>query len=147
MPDYNEAEDFIDPWIFTTLSTDPTLQGLVGNRISNTLSTSELAAPYVTFSVPSTRPVRGISGVILDTDSLVPVKAVSQSGSWTEAGAIAARIRFLLDKQGITVNPPTTPVPIDMASWWEFDERYPEVTEGVWYRHLVTTFRIRAVPL
>jgi Protein of unknown function (DUF3168) len=139
-----ESTDIIDPWLYSTLSTDAALIALVGARISNTLSSIPLTTPYITFDAASTRSIRGVGGVLLDTDSLYNVKAVSMSGSFNQASAIAARIRKLLDRANVTIS---TPVPATLACFWELEIRYPEVLEGVQYRHLGGSFRIRAITL
>lgn len=147
MTEILESADLVDPWIYTTLLEDSVIQSLVADRIINTQSSDEVAAPYIVFDAASTRAVRGVGGVLLDSDSLYNIKAVSRSGSFNESGTIAARIRYLLDRKNITTAPPTTPVPASIASYWDVEIRYPELHEGAWYRHLGASYRIRATVL
>jgi hypothetical protein len=147
MTDLLETTDLIDPWLYSTLAGDSVIQSLVGSRISNTQSTDELAAPYITFSSSAARAIRGVGGTLLDVDAQYQIKAVSQSGSFNQASAIAARIRTLLDQRSVTTASPLTPVPSTIACWWELEIRYPELSEGNWYRHLGAQYRIRATVL
>lgn len=147
MTDILESTDLIDPWLYSTLSTDSTITSLVNGRISNTLSQDELDTPYITFMSSAARAVRGVGGTLLDVDAQYQIKAVSQSGSFDQASSIAARIRALLDRKNVTTTSPLTPVPATIACWWELEIRYPELHEGYWYLHLGAQYRIRATVL
>jgi hypothetical protein len=147
MTEILETSDLIDAWLYSTLSTDATLISLVGDRIVNTASPVELGYPYIVFNSASTRPIRGVGGVVIDTDSLYDIKCVTEEASYEQASNIAARFRLLLDKANVTTSPPLTPVMASIACWWELEIRFPEIQEGVWYRHLGGTYRIRAVEL
>lgn len=146
MTDILESTDIIDPWLYSTLHGDSVLNTAVNGRFINTLSPAKVAAPYITWDVASTRSVRGIGGILLDTDSLVNIKAVTNEAAFAQAGALAARIRALIEtiNTSITV---VSPFPASLTCLWETEIRYPEVTEGVQYRHLGATYRIRAALL
>ena len=144
MTDYDEAYDIIDPWLYSVLSADSTIVAAVGDRLASSLSGEALAPPYITWEIPSTRSIRGVGGVLLDTDSLVNIKAVTQGTSFGDGSALRARMKALLDEKDATVS---TPIAASLTSFWETNFRYPEVTEGVPYRHVGAAYRIRAVAL
>lgn len=144
MTDILESTDIIDPWLYSVFSGDSTLTSIVGSRLVNTLSPSKVATPYIAWTAASGRSVRGIGGVLLDTDNLYDIKAVTSEPGFTQASAIAARIRKLIDVKNVTI---TTPFPASLTCFWETEIRYPEVTESVQYRHLGATYRLRAIAL
>lgn len=144
MTDYDEAYDIIDPWLTSVLSGDTTITTAVGSRISSGLSGAILDVPYITWDVVSTRSVRATGGVLLDTDSLVNIKAVAQGTTWSQASSLRARMMALLDERNVTLS---TPIAASLSSYWESNFRYPEVDEGVPYRHVGSAYRIRAIAL
>lgn len=144
MTDYDEAYDIIDPWLVAVLSADSTITTTVGTRLASSLSGEVLDPPYIVWEIPSTRSIRGVGGVLLDTDSLVNIKVVAQGTSYGVASALRARMKALLDEKDATVS---TPIAASLSSFWETNFRYPEVTEGVPYRHVGAAYRIRAVAL
>lgn len=143
MTDILESTDIIDPWLYSTLSGDSVLNTAVGGRFINTLSPGKVVTPYITWTASDTRSIRGIGGVLLDTDSLYDIKAVTNEPGFTQASVLAARIRALLEtiNRSVTI---TTPFSASLTCLWESEIRYPEVTEGVQYRHLGATYRVRA---
>lgn len=144
MTDYDEAYDIIDPWIVSILGSDSTITTAVGDRLASGLSGQTLATPYITWDVASTRSIRATGGVLLDTDSLVNIKVVTQGTSWGQASGLRARIKTLLDEKNVTI---TTPLAASLSCYWETNFRLPEVSEGVPYRHAVSAYRIRAIAL
>lgn len=144
MTDYDEAYDIIDPWLVSVLGGDATITAAVGDRISSGLSGAGLATPYITWDIASTRSIRGVGGVLLDTDSLVNVKVVTQGTTYGAGSAVRARMKALLDEKDATVS---SPIAASLSSFWETNFRYPEVDEGVPYRHIGAAYRIRAVAL
>lgn len=144
MTSYIESYDIVDPWIYGTLSTDTFIVSKVGTKINSGLDGSGTTVPYITWDSISTRSIRGIGGVLLDTDGIYNIKAVTQSGSYADSAAIAARIRELLDEKNVTR---TIPIPASLDCFWEMEIRYAEVAEGVPYRHFGGTYRIRAIAL
>ena len=144
MSEILESTDIIDPWLYSTFSGDSTLAAVIGTRIINTLSAQKFATPYVAWDVASTRSIRGVGGTLLDTDSLVNIKAVTNESGFGQAAAIAARIRALIDKVAVTI---TLPFPASLTCYWDTEIRYAEPVEGVEYRHLGGAYRIRAIAL
>lgn len=136
-----ETVEIIDTWLYQILSTDGQLVGLVGaDSISGTLSSTELKAPYVTFLCQSSIDVRGTGGVRISTDNLYEVKAVAQTGSWDDVLPIARRIEQLINRPFETV----TTAAGALTCVRERTIQYPEVDEGLQYRHLGGVYRIRS---
>jgi hypothetical protein len=140
-----ETVDLIEPWIWSTLSTDSALLGLVPiDSISGTLSATELTPPYVTFSMNSIFDViTGAGGDRIGVEALYLVKAVSADGSWDVIAPIARRLNVLLNKPYEVV---TLPDGGSLSCLRDRIIQYPEVNEGVQYRHLGGLYRIRASP-
>lgn len=135
-----ETTGIIDPWLYATLSGDPALAGLVSGRISGTLSVDTLAVPYVTFLMQSSRDIAGVGGTRISTDNLYAVKAVAQTGTWDDVNAIAQRIDALLHRPSAVMTQGSG----SLSCIREQIIQYPEVEEGLQYRHLGGIYRIRA---
>jgi hypothetical protein len=142
--DHVESYDIVDPWLYEVLTADTFIASKVGTKVSSGLDGSGIKAPYATWDSVSVRSIRGIGGVLLDTDGLYTIKAVTVGSSYGDAAALAARFRTLLDEKNVTR---TVPIPASISCYWENEVRYPEVAEGVQYRHFGGTYRIRAVAL
>ncbi len=137
-----ETVDLVEPWLYATLSGDATLLGLIGGltHLSGTLSIEELPLPYVTMAFVSARDIQGNAGSIIAVESIYQVKAVDATASWDDVIPIASRITTLLHRPGQVVT-------LTGGSLTIVRERilqYPEVTDGVQYRHLGAQWRIRA---
>jgi hypothetical protein len=136
-----ETVDLIEPWIYSTLTGDDDLLALVGEAsISGTLSVGDLEPPYVTFLNQSSRDVQGNAGQIISTTNLYMIKAVARTGSWDDVRPIAGRIFTLFHLPNREIDVPGG----SLTSHRENIIQYPEITEGVQYRHLGAVFRIRA---
>jgi hypothetical protein len=135
-----ETAGLVEPWIYTTLSTDPTLIGLVGTRIENALGplTAALILPKVHFQFISSRDVQSVSGDVIDTDSLYDVYAVGQGDSYASIKPIAERIHALLHRAQ-----PTFPGGGSLTCARERILQQPDVVQGQTFRHLGGTYRIR----
>jgi len=139
--DSAETLDLVEPWIYSQL-TDAALLTLLGglDHISGTLSLDDLPLPYVHFSMNSTADVQGNSGLIISTDNVYLIKVVGATGSWDDLIPAASRIKQLFHRPGEVID-------VDGGSLSCIRERiiqYPEITEGVQYRHLGAMWRIRA---
>lgn len=137
-----ETVDMVEPWIYDRLASDSQILALVGvDSISGTLSATPLTPPYVTFLMNSTVDViTAAGGDRISTENLYVIKAVAASGSWDDVRAAANRIDALFHL-------PNTVVTLGGGSLSSIRERvvsYPEIDEGVQYRHLGGIFRIRA---
>jgi hypothetical protein len=137
-----ETTGIIDPWLWATLSEDATLIGLIGDldHLSGTLSTAPLPLPYVTFMCQSSRDVGGVGGIRISTDNLYIVKAVAQGGTWDDVNQIAGRIDSLIHRPSSVMTEGSG----SLTCVRESIVQYPEVTEGLQYRHLGGIYRIRA---
>lgn len=135
-----ETVGIIETWLWDTLSADATLMGLVDNSLSGTLSSEALTVPYVTFLMQSSRDVVGNAGQRISTDNLYVVKGVTQSGSWDDGEAIAERIDALLHRPSAVMTSGSG----SLTCIREQIVQYPEVQDGIQYRHLGGIFRIRA---
>jgi hypothetical protein len=130
----------IEPWLYDLLSTDSEIIALVGDAVSGTLSGELLTTPYVTFLMQDHTDIQGVGGEEIMGDCLYMVKAVDRAGGWDTVGPIARRIHALLHR-------PHTNISLSNGSLTTIRERiiqYPEVQEGVQYRHLGGIYRIQA---
>lgn len=136
-----ETIDLVEPWIYGQLQ-DSALLTLIGglDHISGTLSVDELPTPYVTFLMQSSRDVQGNAGQIISTDNLYMVKAVAATASWDDVSPIATILTGLFHLPNTVVNVTGG----SLTSTRENIIQYPEITEGVQYRHLGAVYRIRA---
>lgn len=141
MPGEIETVDIVEPWLWTTLSSDGVLIGIIGaDNIAGTLAPDLLDPPYVAWLCQSTRDILGNAGQIIAVDTLYEVKAVAQTSSWDDVRPAARRVHELLHR-------PNEVVTADVGSLSCVRERiiqYPEVDGGVQYRHLGGIYRIRA---
>jgi hypothetical protein len=137
-----ETVDIIDPWIYSVLSGDATLTGLVGGTagIISTLAPGSVTPPYVVFFLASARDILAVGGIRVQVDSLYTVKAVTTAASWGSVRTIARRIDFLLNKPGQVV----TTAAGSLSCVRESVVQYPEVDQGTQYRHAGGQYRIRA---
>lgn len=141
MTEIIETVEIADTWLYNTLSTDGPLAALVGDRISGTLSGNVLPTPYVTFLCESSVDVTGNAGARISTDNLYAVKAVAQTASWDDVLPIAKRLSTLLHRPGQVMQVTGKG---SLTCTRERMIQYPEVDEGVQYRHLGAIYRIRA---
>lgn len=135
-----ETVEIAEKWLYATLSADATLAGLVGDRISGTLSPELLPTPYVTFLLQSPRDIIGVGGVRISTDNLYIVKGVAQTSTWDDLTSIANRIDYLIHRPGSTMIQGTG----SLTCIREMVHQMAEVDEGLQYRHLGGIYRIRA---
>jgi hypothetical protein len=139
-----EPIELIEPWIYGRLLADDALLALIGgiDHVSGTLSSTELVPPYVTFLMNSTADViAGAGGDRISTENLYVIKSVVASGSWDDVTPIAKRIDALFHLPYATVTYEALGV---VTSIRERVISYPEVDDGVQYRHLGGIYRIRA---
>lgn len=140
--DASETVDLIEPWLYGTMAGDASLLTLLGGieHLSGTLSPDELPLPYVTMILQSTRDIQNHVGEIISTESLYEVKAVAATSTWDDIIPIASRLKELLHR-------PREVIAVPGGSMTCIRERviqYAENTEGVQYRHLGASWRIRA---
>lgn len=136
-----ETVEIADTWLYGTLSADGALAALVGDRVSGTLSGTPLGTPYVTFLCQSAVDILGVGGQRISVDTLYEVKGVAQASSWDDVLPIARRISVLLHRPGEVMQVSGAG---SLTCTRERMIQYPEVDDGVQYRHLGAIFRIRA---
>lgn len=134
-----ETADIIGPWIYSTLSSDATLTGLVDGQIYGALTPDEPAGTYVTFSLLSARDIRGVGTARIFADTIYTVKAVSQTTSMDDVRPAFDRADLLLDGKTYT-----GPAGVVLACTRLTVLSYPEVIEGTAYLHLGGTYSIQA---
>lgn len=134
-----ETTGIVEPWLWATLTEDAVLSDLAA-EISGTLSPTQLATPYVTFLMQSTRDVQGVAGVRISTDNLYVVKAVDRSSSWDLAEQVASRIDYLIHRPNAVMESGSG----SLTCVREQIVQYPEADGGQQYRHLGGIYRIRA---
>lgn len=141
--DASDTVDLIEPWIYGTLAGDADLMTLIDgeDHLSGTLSPDELPLPYVTMILQSTRDIQNSTGDIISTESLYEVKAVTATSTWDDLIPIASRIKALLHRPHQIVDLPGGG---SLTCIRERAIQYAENTEGVQYRHLGASWRIRA---
>lgn len=135
-----ETIEIAEKWLYATLGGDPTLAGLVDDRISGTLSPELLETPYVTFLLQSPRDIIGVGGVRISTDNLYIVKAVAQTSTWDDLLPIANRIDYLIHRPHSVMTEGSG----SLTCIRERVHEQAEVEKGLQYRHLGGIYRIRA---
>jgi hypothetical protein len=136
-----ETIDLVEPWIYGQLMDDDLLMLLGGvDHVSGTLAVAELPTPYVTFLMQSSRDIQGNAGQIISTDNLYVVKVVGATASWDDISPVATILASLFHLPHTVIDVPGG----SMTSTRENIIQYPEITEGVQYRHLGAVYRIRA---
>lgn len=137
-----EVVSLVDAWLQTVLAGDTTLSTAVGGRIIGDMGDlGTFTTPYVQHVFQSTRDVTTVDGTIIDTDNLVVVKAVTQTGSWGALTTIAARIHTLLHSPGVTY---TLTGGASLTCVRERAVKIIDEETGRQYRHLGGQYRIRA---
>ncbi len=134
-----ETLEVVEPWLWSLLSTDAVLAGLVANRIVGTLAEGEVDAPYVVWTMASARDVRGVGQVRQQVDCIYNIKGVTTGASWSAVVPIAKRLDALLTTAGTV-----STVGGDLVCTREGVIQYAEVLEGSQFRHLGASWRIRA---
>lgn len=138
-----ETVDLVEPWLYGTMAGDASLMALIGgeDHLSGTLSPDELPLPYVTMILQSTRDIQTHGGIIIANESLYEVKAVAATSTWDDVIPIGSRLYELLHRPYEIIDLPGGG---SLTCIRERGIQYAENTEGVQYRHLGASWRIRA---
>jgi hypothetical protein len=94
----------IEKWLYSYLTADSTLNGMVGGRFYGPAVKTGTAFPYITWDMQSNTRVNGNAAGWLMTKSRFQVKVVAKGGMTDAVSAIADRLETLLDKREITAN-------------------------------------------
>jgi len=138
-----ETVDIIDPWLWTTLSTDAALLGMLPGTdktrsIISTLAVAGVPAPYVAFFCSSPRDINAVGGVRVDVEAMYTVKVVGEGATWAVVDPIAKRVDALLHGKDVTT------VNGALSCRRETLIQYAEIDAGTQFRHLGGVYRIRA---
>lgn len=129
-------------WIYTTLSGDATLAGLVSGRIYDGLAPQGSLFPFVVFNHQGGADLRGVGTARAFNNSLYQVKAVIDKGSFVTIATIADRIDTLL--HGVNG---TADNGVILGCVREQPLMLIEQENGVQYRHAGGIYRIYAQEL
>ncbi len=134
-------------WLYSTLSGDPTLQGLLGGappatRIYERVMPEGAASyPVVIFAHQADADVRPAGKQFVMVDALYQIKVVDKEESFAEeAEPVAAQVFALLDNQSGAASDGGLVLYCQRQRSFELDE----VDEGTSYRHLGAIYRILA---
>lgn len=130
----------IRAFIYTTLTTDPTLQGLIGTRCYHAVAPAGAQYPFVVFQMLSGgNDLLGVGTTRIWSAPLFIIKAVCKGTSTGPVEPVANRIDQLLHAKSGTV---TNGVIWECVRERPFD--LPTVEDGVSYQQLGGEFRFRA---
>jgi hypothetical protein len=127
-------------WIYTRLANDPTMQGLVGQRVYHGVAPAGTQFPYVVFQLLSPgNDLLVVGGARVWAEPLYLVKAVVKGTSTGQIEPVADRIDALLHAQSGTVTNG-----VIWAATRERPHEQPELTDGVMYQNLGGEYRLLA---
>jgi hypothetical protein len=132
-----ETLDIIEPWLIEVLKNAVLPTELV-NTVINAQTTEVVNPPYLLISHVSSRDIRGVGTVRIDTDNLYLIKAVHRSNSFVQGRAVMRVVDAAL--QGTIAS--TTHGSITCVR--ETSMHYPETLDGAQYMHVGANYRIRA---
>lgn len=130
----------IEPWLYKVLSGDTVIAAAVNDRVVNTLAAAGVDSPYVFFDQATTRDRRLSTGVRIWNESIYQVKLVMATASWVPMLPIAERIDLLLDRPNEVIE--TEHGVLECVR--ERTVEYPEMVQGIQYRHLGGQYKIKA---
>ncbi|NPV85986.1 MAG: DUF3168 domain-containing protein [Anaerolineae bacterium] len=124
-------------WVVGLLREDATMQSLVAGRIYSGVVPQSAVYPFVLVQRVSSRTVMGVGTAVIMWDELVMVKGVDKAESYSTLETIMNRVRGVLHGASGDV---TNGIVIGCVE--ERTIMYPEVVDGVQYRHLGIEFRV-----
>jgi hypothetical protein len=127
----NETE--IGEWIYTTLTGDDEMADLVGEQVYHGLAPKEATFPRISFRMQTGVDVAAVGTKRILANQVWLVRAIGQTGSYSDLGPIAERIGELLEGVHGTVG---------VACIREQPFMMEESIDGVQYRHLGGLYRI-----
>jgi len=126
-------------WIVGLIKADSALHGLIADRVYLGVGAQTAAYPFLVVQHMDTRPVLTNGASVILWNELIMVKGVDkEGGGYGTLEPILSRVRAVLHAEsGTTLNGTV------VSCVEERTVRYPEVSEGVTYRHLGLAFRIQ----
>jgi hypothetical protein len=124
-------------WLYSKLTGDSTLTGLVSTRIYNGTAPTSAAYPMVVYQALSGVDVNGVGAVFAMEDELFMVKAIIRSTSWGTAETIANRINALLHKAAGAVTGGTVISCVRL-----YVDKIDEIDNGARYKTIMQRYRI-----
>jgi hypothetical protein len=88
----------VNAWLYSVLSGDPALQGLIGNRIYEQPAPEEAEYPMIVFQAQAPADVNSLQGYRVMSGGVWLVRAVGECTSYEPLREIADRIDALLHK-------------------------------------------------
>lgn len=132
----------IDAWLYSALSTDATLNPLIGNRVYPDLAPEGTAFPYVVYSVPNGTDMNSIGMQRNTTTVSYVVSVYGRNDGFADLQTITSRIDTIIQGSrhiGVAVN-------------WKVARRSPwtrltEFKSDTRYPRLFATFGVTAQPV
>lgn len=132
-----ETTDVINPWLYQRLAGDSLLNGMT-TTIAEGIVLGQTTGTWVVFMLESARDITTHDGVIIDVDAIYLVKAVARAASYDAVRPAAKRVHALLHRARATTASGS------LTCTRESIVQYPELDDGVQYRHLGGRYRFRA---
>ena len=136
----DELTTLVEPWLFARLDGDAPLRAIIGEQLHNSMALGKQSGVYVLYNFEGSRDITNHAGEVLDTVSTYLVKAVAAANSYDAVAPAAERILELLHRPRETF----TVAGGSLTSLRETAVKFPELVDGVAYRHLGWRFRIHA---
>lgn len=132
-----ETTELIEPWIWTTLTSDPTFKAACP-RVYGPLAPDDPGPVYGVIQATSPRDIRGVGQARFSVECIYLVKVIGQTASQDDVLPAARRMSELLDGRDVDVPGG------HITCTRELIVSYPEVSGGQPFYHLGCQFRIRA---
>ena len=95
MNDYGNELPTVEQWIFETLTHDPTITSLVGNRVFVDHAPKTAEYPFIKFESLWANDVRGIGAIRIMTKPMYLIRAIDHNTSLLALKQVADRIDIL----------------------------------------------------
>ena len=128
---------YADQWLYSKLTDDATLAGLIGARVYSYMAPLGATLPAIIYAYQGGVDVTEVANYRIFNSGLYQVKAVGQGESMVAIATIAHRIDEVLHRASGSVTGGAI-----LACVRERPLSYPEFTNGVRYNHLGGIYRI-----
>ena len=132
-----ETLDVLEPWLIQVLK-DAVMTPELVNYVVNGQTTEVVEPPYLLISHISSRDIRGVGTIRIDTDNLYGIKVIHRTNSFVPGREVMRLVEEALDGKFAT----TTNGSITCTRDASF--HYPETIDGVQYMHVGGNYRFRA---